>query len=137
MIHAESAPRYLNEATRTNIVRKIGDMMILRRGGTSYTINKTWQEISCGFEEINGGSGENIFDMRQPMGSDSGGARVMVAQARAPLGDQNGRPMVKAPSKEQTAEEIIEAQNAKIRNLKHTILQMKRSKKEEREKRAY
>ena len=112
MIHAESALLCLNEATRSNIVRKIGDMMVLRRAGTNYTINTTWQEISCGFEEINGGSGENIFGTRPHMGSDSGGARVMVAQARAPLGDQNGRPTVAAPSKGQTAEEIIESQNA-------------------------
>ena len=127
----------INEATRSNIVRKMGDMMVLRRAGTNYTIDTTWQEISCGFEEINGGSSENIFGTRPQMGNDSGGARVMVAQARAPLGDQNGRPTVTAPSKEQTAEEIMEAQNAEIRNLKHTILQMQRSKKEEKETRAY
>ena len=61
----------------------------------------------------------------------------MVAQARVPLTDSNGRPTVVVPLKEQNAEATIEALNAKIRNLEHTILQMKRSKKEERDKRAY
>ena len=72
-------------------------MMVLRKQGTNYTINVTWQEISSGFEEINGGSGENIFGTRQHMGSDSGGALVMVAQASAPLANRNGRPTVVDP----------------------------------------
>ena len=78
-------------------MRKITGMMVLRRADINYSINTTWQEISSGFEEINGGSGEKNFGTRPHMGSDSGEARVMVAQARAPLMDRNGRPTVVVP----------------------------------------
>ena len=41
LIHAEAAARYLKEATRSNIVRKITDMMVLRKQGVNYSITVT------------------------------------------------------------------------------------------------
>mmetsp|Transcript_43280 Transcript_43280/g.90634 ORF Transcript_43280/g.90634 Transcript_43280/m.90634 type:complete len:191 (+) Transcript_43280:561-1133(+) len=46
LVHAEAAAHYLNEATRSNIVRKATDLMILRKHGPRYTVSATWQEIS-------------------------------------------------------------------------------------------
>ena len=55
LIHAEAAANYENEATRSNIVRKLTDLMVARKEGHKYTIVVTWQAIARAYEEINGG----------------------------------------------------------------------------------
>ena len=80
--HAEAAAHYENEATRSNIVRKLADQMVSRKDAYKYTIASIWREIARAHEEINGGSGERFFGSRPKPGAKAGGASVMVAQVR-------------------------------------------------------
>ena len=73
--------------------------MVARKDRYKYTIASTWQEIAMAHEEINGGSGEQIFGSRSKIAGEPGGARVLIAQVRVPLADKNGRPTVVAPVK--------------------------------------
>lgn len=58
----------------------------------------------------------------------------MVAQAREPLADCNGRPRVVTPAKGGNPDE--DPRNLEIRRLKHTIYQMKKSK-DDRDRQSY
>ncbi len=75
-------------------MRKLTDLMVAKKEGHKYTIVVTWQGIAGAYEEINGGSGERIFSSRSKLTDEPGGARVLIAQAREPLADRNGRPTV-------------------------------------------
>ena len=86
-------------------MRNITDLMLLQKQGTPDSITVTWQEISSGYEEIIGGSGDNILGSWQRPSTDAGVARVMVAQAQEPLADRNGGQRVLVPKKK-TAPEV-------------------------------
>ena len=80
--HAEAAAHYENEATRSNVVRRLTDRMVARKDGYKCTIASIWQEIARAHEDINGGLGVRIFGSRSKIADEPGGGRATSWSSR-------------------------------------------------------
>ncbi len=101
--------------------------MVSRKDGHKYTVASIWREIARAHEEINGGSGERIFGSRLKPGSEAGAWR---GKSHGGTGPRATRGQERKTGIEATENE---ESRAKVKMLKHTIVQMKRSKEEDRE----